>query len=123
MMQGTIANLIQSDYHLVLPNLRGFGGSEHPPTARSGSSMGELVGDLVCVLTELRVEKVLCVGSVIIYQCSYEYDMYRAYTGMIGALRYAFRRQECDRMYSRALWISLFLYAVRCPSRQLLTNY
>jgi soluble epoxide hydrolase/lipid-phosphate phosphatase len=59
-----IAFLSQNDYHLVIPDLRGFGESTHPGDVRTAGTMGDLVGDLVCVLQHANVTSAICMGRV-----------------------------------------------------------
>ncbi|KAJ3550596.1 hypothetical protein NMY22_g365 [Coprinellus aureogranulatus] len=46
----------------VVPNLRGFGDSTHPGEMRTSGTMGDLVGDLVCVLENAGVSQAICMG-------------------------------------------------------------
>ncbi|EKM58942.1 uncharacterized protein PHACADRAFT_191247 [Phanerochaete carnosa HHB-10118-sp] len=52
----------KNDYHLLLPNLRGFGESTHPGDVESSSTMEDLVKDLVCILEHAGVPKAACMG-------------------------------------------------------------
>ncbi|KAI0689653.1 alpha/beta-hydrolase [Cytidiella melzeri] len=52
----------KDDYHIVAVNQRGFGGSEHPGDLETSNTMGDLTGDLTCVLAHAKVEKAICVG-------------------------------------------------------------
>jgi pimeloyl-ACP methyl ester carboxylesterase len=52
----------QSDHHLVVPDLRGFGESTHPGDVRSSGTMGDLVGDLICILENAQVTSAICMG-------------------------------------------------------------
>ncbi|KAJ7083118.1 Alpha/Beta hydrolase protein [Mycena belliarum] len=61
----TWSNQIQEfkgDYHLVVPDLRGFGGSTHPGDVRGSGTMPDLVSDLVCILQHAGVASAVCVG-------------------------------------------------------------
>ncbi|KAF8189740.1 Alpha/Beta hydrolase protein [Pholiota molesta] len=61
----TWSNQIQEfkeDYHLVVPDLRGFGESTHPGEPQSSGPIPDLVGDLVCVLEHANVTSAICVG-------------------------------------------------------------
>jgi soluble epoxide hydrolase/lipid-phosphate phosphatase len=61
----TWSNQIQrfgKDYRLLVPDLRGFGESTHPGDVESSGTMGDLVGDLVCILQKEKVQKAICVG-------------------------------------------------------------
>jgi pimeloyl-ACP methyl ester carboxylesterase len=53
---------IQNDYHLIAPDLRGFGSSTHPDDVESSGTMGDIVGDLVCILEHAAVSSAICVG-------------------------------------------------------------
>ncbi|KAF8994589.1 Alpha/Beta hydrolase protein [Cyathus striatus] len=57
----------QAEYRLIIPNLRGFGGSSHPGDVRSSGTMGDMVGDLMCILQHAGVlaetrNNVVCMG-------------------------------------------------------------
>ncbi|KAF9475268.1 alpha/beta-hydrolase [Pholiota conissans] len=52
----------KEDYHLVVPDLRGFGESTHPGDVPSSSTIPDMVGDLVCILENAKVESAVCVG-------------------------------------------------------------
>ncbi|KAF7981811.1 hypothetical protein HWV62_31923 [Athelia sp. TMB] len=52
----------QDKYHIVAPDLRGFGASTHPGDVQSSGTMGDLVGDLVCILEHAGVKSAVCVG-------------------------------------------------------------
>jgi soluble epoxide hydrolase / lipid-phosphate phosphatase len=52
----------QDSYHLLVPDLRGFGGSSHPGDVQTSGTMGDLVGDLVCILEHANVRSVTCIG-------------------------------------------------------------
>jgi soluble epoxide hydrolase/lipid-phosphate phosphatase len=51
---------LQDDHHLVVPDLRGFGSSTHPGDMQG--TMGDLVGDLVCVMKHAKVQSATCIG-------------------------------------------------------------
>ena len=53
--------LWQNDYHLIVPDLPGFGSSMHPGDGRG--SMRDLVGDVVCILEHASVKSAVCIGS------------------------------------------------------------
>jgi soluble epoxide hydrolase / lipid-phosphate phosphatase len=53
---------LQDDYHLIVPDLRGFGSSTHPDDVQSSGTMGDMVGDLVCILEHANVKSAICVG-------------------------------------------------------------
>ncbi|THV01207.1 alpha/beta-hydrolase [Dendrothele bispora CBS 962.96] len=53
----------KDDYHLVIPDLRGFGDSGHPGDVKSSGTLYDIVGDLDCILDDVGVKKgVVCVG-------------------------------------------------------------
>lgn len=52
----------KNDYHLIVPDLRGFGSSTHPDDVESSGTMGDMVGDLVCILEHAAVTSAICVG-------------------------------------------------------------
>ncbi|KAF8905777.1 Alpha/Beta hydrolase protein [Gymnopilus junonius] len=61
----TWSNQIQEfkdDYHLVVPDLRGFGESTHPGDTRSSGTMGDMTNDLLCVLQNAKVDSAICMG-------------------------------------------------------------
>ncbi|KZO94098.1 alpha/beta-hydrolase [Calocera viscosa TUFC12733] len=61
----TWANQIQefeNDYHLIVPDLRGFGSSGHPGDVQSSSQMEDIVSDLTCILDQAGVNTAVCVG-------------------------------------------------------------
>lgn len=55
---------MEDDYHIIAPDHRGFGLSTHPGDVESSGTMGDLVGDMVCVLESAGVEKAICLGWV-----------------------------------------------------------
>ncbi|THH02215.1 hypothetical protein EW026_g620 [Hermanssonia centrifuga] len=52
----------KNDYHLIAPDLRGFGESTHPGDVESSGTMADMVEDLVCILEHAKVAKAACVG-------------------------------------------------------------
>ncbi|PPQ72056.1 hypothetical protein CVT26_006738 [Gymnopilus dilepis] len=52
----------KEDYHLLAPDLRGFGESTHPGDTRSSGTMSDMVSDLVCVLQHANVNSAICMG-------------------------------------------------------------
>jgi len=87
----TWSNQIQefeNDYHLVIPDLRGFGESTHPGDVRTDGTMGDLVGDLVCVLQHAKVNLAICMGHDWGSQLCYEAARMRPdiFTAVIGAV-------------------------------------
>lgn len=77
----------QDDYHLIVPDLRGFGGSTHPGEPHSSGTMGDMVGDLVCILESANVSAAICMGhdwgSAICYEAARSRP--DIFTGVIGA--------------------------------------
>ncbi|KAF5322653.1 hypothetical protein D9619_001283 [Psilocybe cf. subviscida] len=77
----------KDDYHLIVPDLRGFGESTHPGEPQSSGTMGDMVSDLVCILESANVSSAICMGhdwgSAICYEAA------RArpdiFTGVVGA--------------------------------------
>ncbi|KAG6899480.1 hypothetical protein C0993_009900 [Termitomyces sp. T159_Od127] len=78
----------KNDYRVVVPDLRGFGGSTHPGDARASGDMGDMVGDLVCVLERARIEKALCMGHDWGAQVCYEAARMRPdmFVAVVGAV-------------------------------------
>jgi len=52
----------EKEYHLLVPDHRGFASSTHPRDVEASGTMGDLVGDLVCVLDRAGVQQAICVG-------------------------------------------------------------
>lgn len=52
----------QDEYHMIAPDLRGFGASTHPGDVQSSGTMGDLVGDLVCIMEHAGVQSAVCIG-------------------------------------------------------------
>jgi soluble epoxide hydrolase / lipid-phosphate phosphatase len=52
----------QENYHLLIPDLRGFGESTHPGDVEASGTMGDMVSDLICVLSNANVQSAICVG-------------------------------------------------------------
>ncbi|KAF8889212.1 Alpha/Beta hydrolase protein [Mucidula mucida] len=52
----------EKDYHLIVPDLRGFGRSTHPGDVKSSGTLFDHVGDLVCVLEHAKATPAICVG-------------------------------------------------------------
>lgn len=77
----------KDDYHLLVPNLRGFGESTHPGDVQSSGTMADMVSDLVCVLEEAKVAKATCVGhdwgSQVCYEAARQRpDIFEAVVGL-----------------------------------------
>lgn len=71
-MSNAEISFIQHDYHLIIPDLRGFGSSTHPGEVKGSGTMYDLVGDLKCILDDVKTtsESVICVGFVFIFLSS-----------------------------------------------------
>ncbi|GLB33227.1 putative alpha beta-hydrolase [Lyophyllum shimeji] len=87
----TWSNQIQEfkeDYRLVVPNLRGFGESTHPGDTRTSGNMGDMVGDLVCILEHAGVSSAICMGHDWGSQVCYEAARMRPdiFEAVIGAV-------------------------------------
>lgn len=52
----------EKEYHLLVPDLRGFASSTHPGDVEASGTMGDMVGDMVCVLDRAGVRQAICVG-------------------------------------------------------------
>ncbi|KAI5120723.1 hypothetical protein M0805_006429 [Coniferiporia weirii] len=52
----------QDDYHIIAIDHRGFGLSTHPDDVESSGTVGDLVGDLSCVLEDAGVDSAICLG-------------------------------------------------------------
>ena len=65
---------------MIVPDLRGFGASTHPGDVRSSGTLGDIVGDLVCILQQANVKSVICMG----------YDL--------RAFRWGFSNSHCTRL-------------------------
>ncbi|KAJ7911118.1 Alpha/Beta hydrolase protein [Mycena leptocephala] len=87
----TWSNQIQEfkeDYHLIVPNLRGFADSTHPGDVRNSGTMPDMVGDLVCILQHASISSAVCVGHDWGTQICYEAarmrpDLFRAVVGAV----------------------------------------
>ncbi|KAJ7499703.1 alpha/beta-hydrolase [Mycena latifolia] len=78
----------KEDYHLVVPDLRGFGESTHPGDVRTSGNMPDMVGDLVCILQHAGVSSAICVGHDWGTQVCYEAARMRPdlFRGVVGAV-------------------------------------
>ncbi|GAW05471.1 alpha beta-hydrolase [Lentinula edodes] len=76
------------DYHLIIPDLRGFGPSTHPDDVKGSGTLYDLVGDLQCIIEDAKVESVVCVGHDWGTAICYEAARSRPdiITGVIGAV-------------------------------------
>lgn len=54
--------ILQHDYRVIAPDLRGFGESEHPGDIESSGRMSDMVADLVCILEKEGITEAACVG-------------------------------------------------------------
>ncbi|KAG9092102.1 hypothetical protein FRC06_000235 [Ceratobasidium sp. 370] len=52
----------RNDYHLLVPDLRGFGWSSHPGDPEDSGTIPDHVGDLVCLLEAANVKQAVCIG-------------------------------------------------------------
>jgi len=52
----------ERDYHLLVPDHRGFASSTHPGDVEASGTTGDMVGDMVCVLDRAGVQQAICVG-------------------------------------------------------------
>ncbi|KAF8838646.1 alpha/beta-hydrolase [Paxillus ammoniavirescens] len=52
----------KDEYHLIVIDVRGFGGSTHPSDVQSSSTLADITGDLVCVLEHAYVSSAICLG-------------------------------------------------------------
>ncbi|KAJ7123197.1 alpha/beta-hydrolase [Mycena epipterygia] len=77
----------KEDYHLLVPDLRGFGASGHPDDVRSSGTMPDMVGDLVCILEHAGISSAICVGHDWGAQICYEAARMRPdlFRGVVGA--------------------------------------
>ncbi|KDR74298.1 hypothetical protein GALMADRAFT_250096 [Galerina marginata CBS 339.88] len=78
----------QEDYHLVVPDLRGFGESAHPGEMQSSGTMGDMVDDMVCVLEDAKVDSAICMGhdwgSAVCYEAArLRPDLFTAVIGIV----------------------------------------
>ncbi|KIY48303.1 alpha/beta-hydrolase [Fistulina hepatica ATCC 64428] len=87
----TWSNQIQDfkeDYRLIVPDLRGFGGSTSPGDIQTSGSMPDLVGDLMCILQHARVDSAICIGhdwgSAVCYEAGRSRpDIFKAVVGAV----------------------------------------
>ena len=52
----------EKKYHLLVPNQRGFASSSHPGDVEASGTIGDMVGDMVCVLDHAGVQRATCLG-------------------------------------------------------------
>ncbi|KAF8173808.1 Alpha/Beta hydrolase protein [Mycena galopus ATCC 62051] len=78
----------EKDYHLVVPDLRGFAESTHPGDVRSSGTIPDMVGDLVCILQHAGISSAVCVGHDWGTQICYEAARMRPdlFRGVVGAV-------------------------------------
>jgi len=76
----------KTDYRIIAPDLRGFGGSTHPGDVRSSGSMPDLVGDLLCILEDAGAPEAIAVGHDWGAQLAYEAARERPdiFTAVVG---------------------------------------
>jgi len=64
----------KNDYHLIIPDIRGFGSSGHPDDVRTSGNWPDIVGDLLCVLEHEGISNAVCMGhdwgSALCYQAA-----------------------------------------------------
>ncbi|KAF7354667.1 Bifunctional epoxide hydrolase 2 [Mycena sanguinolenta] len=87
----TWSNQIQEfedDYHLLVPDLRGFAESTHPGDVRSSGTMSDMVSDLVCILQHASIASAVCIGHDWGTQICYEAARMRPdlFRGVVGAV-------------------------------------
>ncbi|CAA7269168.1 unnamed protein product [Cyclocybe aegerita] len=78
----------KNDYHLVVPDLRGFGESDHPGNPDSSGTMADLVGDLVCLLEHAKINSAICMGhdwgSAVCYEAARRRpDIFQGVVGIV----------------------------------------
>jgi soluble epoxide hydrolase/lipid-phosphate phosphatase len=52
----------EKEYNLLVPDLRGFASSTHPGDVEASGTIGDMVGDMLCVLDHAGVQQAICVG-------------------------------------------------------------
>jgi len=77
----------QDDYRIIVPNLRGFGGSTQPGDVQSSGTLFDVVGDIMCILGHANVAQVVVIGhdwgSQIAYEAARERpDVFTAVVGL-----------------------------------------
>ena len=55
---------LQEDYRVIVPNLRGFGGSTQPGDVQSSGTVIDAVGDMLCILKHANVAQAVVIGQV-----------------------------------------------------------
>jgi soluble epoxide hydrolase/lipid-phosphate phosphatase len=55
---------LQNDYRIIVPNLRGFGGSTHPGDVQSSGTIFDIVGDIMCILGHANISQAAVIGQV-----------------------------------------------------------
>jgi len=76
----------QDHYHIIAPDLRGFGASTHPGDVQSSGNMPDLVGDLLCILEHAGVSNSIVIGHDWGTQLAYEAARQRpeVFTAVVG---------------------------------------
>ncbi|KAF9494512.1 alpha/beta-hydrolase [Pleurotus eryngii] len=64
---------LKTDYHLVVPDIRGFGESTHPGDVESSGTIDDIAGDMACILARANVESAICLGHDWGTQVCYEF--------------------------------------------------
>ncbi|KAF9027539.1 alpha/beta-hydrolase [Hymenopellis radicata] len=82
------ASRLFKDYHLIVPDLRGFGRSTHPGDVKSSGTLFDHVGDLVCILEHAKATPAVCVGHDWGSSVCYEAGRARpdVFNGVVGAV-------------------------------------
>jgi pimeloyl-ACP methyl ester carboxylesterase len=55
---------LQEDYRLIVPNVRGFGGSTQPGDVQSSGTLFDAVGDMLCILEHANIAQAVVIGQV-----------------------------------------------------------
>lgn len=64
-VQGALLTVhVQKDYHLIVPNLRGFGKSGFVGNVETTGTFFDIAGDVNCLLQAEKVAQATCVGCV-----------------------------------------------------------
>ncbi|KAF1983783.1 alpha/beta-hydrolase [Aulographum hederae CBS 113979] len=51
------------DYHLIIPEHRGFGDSEHPRDLNASNTMQDFMNDMICMMDHAKASSGVCVGN------------------------------------------------------------
>ena len=55
---------LQKDHRVIVPNVRGFGGSTHPGDVQFSGTIFDVVGDMICILKHANVAQAVVIGQV-----------------------------------------------------------